>query len=219
MSDSGRRGAFITVEGGDGAGKTTQMDFIEGWLRDHDITVMRTREPGGTAVGERLREILLHGTDLPLSADTELLLVFAARRQHLDERILPSLAAGTWVLCDRFTDATYAYQGAGRGIPAERIARLEEWVQEGFDPDLTVLLDVGVEEAIRRSDDRGESSDRYEREGLSFKEAVRQCYLERARRDPDRFRVVDAGGSLESVQDSLDEILTTFSKQWGDQSR
>lgn len=214
MSDSGRRGAFITVEGGDGAGKTTQMDFIEGWLRDHDITVMRTREPGGTAVGERLREILLHGTDLPLSADTELLLVFAARRQHLDERILPSLAAGTWVLCDRFTDATYAYQGAAGGLGFDAVSVVENWVQDDLRPDLTLVFDVPVDVGRARTEHRGGEADRFESLNDSAKEKIRNAYLELAARFPSRIEVIDATQSMESVNEAVAGVIRGRLARW-----
>jgi dTMP kinase len=204
------KGAFISVEGSDGAGKTTQINHIEKRLQDSGIEVVRTREPGGTPLGERLRDLLLHSGDLPMSAETELLLVFAARRQHLDQLIWPALDAGKWVLSDRFTDATYAYQGAGRGIGADRIAQLEEWVQEGFAPDLTLVLDVAVDVGIQRSGGRSSEADRFERENLSFKEAVRRSYLERAARHPERIHVVDACGTVVSVQDRLSDLLDRF---------
>ena len=211
MSDKApHRGAFITVEGADGAGKTTQLDFIEQWRVGRGIEVIRTREPGGTEVGEHLRGILLHRDDMPLSADTELLLVFAARQQHLDQLIRPALGEGKWVISDRFTDATYAYQGAGRGIDPGRIASLETWVQLGFEPDLTIVLDVDVAVGIRRSDNRGEAADRFEREDGAFKEAVRSCYLDRAVENSERIRVVDASGDKESVQRMLSELLDDF---------
>ena len=211
MSDKAlQRGAFITVEGADGAGKTTQLDFIEQWLAGRGIEVIRTREPGGTEVGEHLRGILLHRDDLPISAGTELLLVFAARQQHLDQLIRPALGAGKWVISDRFTDATYAYQGAGRGIDARRIASLETWVQQGFEPDLTIVLDVDVAVGVRRSDNRGEAADRFERENGAFKEAVRGCYLDRAGENPKRIKVVDASGDKESVQSMLSVLLDDF---------
>lgn len=210
-----RHGAFITVEGSDGAGKTTQMDFIEGWLSEHGIEVVRTREPGGTALGERLRELLLHETDIPISADTELLMVFAARRQHLEELILPALESGRWVLSDRFTDATYAYQGAGRGVSEARIAELEQWVQQGLSPDLTLVLDVDPQVAVARSEGRSDSDDRFEREAMAFKQAVRHCYLDRAGREPVRIRRVDAGESLPRVQRQIVRELESFMDRRG----
>lgn len=209
-ADSVRRGAFITVEGVDGAGKTTQMDFIEQWLADRGIDVVRTREPGGTDLGERLRDLLIQQTALRISGHSELMLVFAARRQHLEERILPALNSGRWVLSDRFTDATYAYQGAGRGIDAARIEILEHWVQEGLAPDLTVVLDVPTKLGMERSDRRGAAPDRFEEEALAFKQAVRECYLDRAARDPDRIRVVDAAGSVAEVRRALSNLLADF---------
>ena len=207
---SGRRGAFITVEGVDGAGKTTQMGFIEQWLAGRGIEVVRTREPGGTGLGERLRDLLVRETALDISAHSELMLVFAARRQHLEERILPALESGRWVISDRFTDATYAYQGAGRGIDADRIEKLEQWVQEGLTPDLTLVLDLPPEAGMARSGRRGGATDRFEDEAMAFKRAVRECYLDRAARYADRMRVVDAGGSVAAVQQEISNLLQDF---------
>lgn len=208
-------GAFLTVEGSDGAGKTTQLDFIESWLSARQIDVVRTREPGGTEVGELLRNILLHETGLSISDETELLMIFAARQQHLQELILPSLELGKWVLCDRFTDATYAYQGAGRGIEEERIAILENWVQKDVQPDLTLVLDVDVTTGQRRSESRGSKPDRFEKEASDFKLAVRSCYLDRSEKNAKRIRVVDASGSIESVQQSIVRELKDFIRRRG----
>ena len=207
---TGRRGAFITVEGVDGAGKSTQMGFIVQWLADRGIQVVQTREPGGTGLGERLRDLLVQETTLPISPHSELMLVFAARRQHLEERILPALESGSWVVSDRFTDATYAYQGAGRGIAAARIEILEQWVQQGITPDLTLVLDVPAEVGMERSGRRGGAADRFEDEDLAFKRAVRECYLDRAARFADRIRVVDAGGSVEEVRQEISNLLRDF---------
>jgi len=204
------RGAFITMEGADGAGKTTQLNFIEDWFSQKGIELVRTREPGGTALGERLREILLVASDLSISDEAELMMIFAARQQHLDQLILPALANGKWVLSDRFTDATYAYQGAGRGIAEKRIAALEAWVQKGLQPDLTFVLDVNVETGMERSAGRGLDADRFERQAASFKEAVRLNYLRRAAQYPERMHVIDGGGSVQSVQQSLAMILEGF---------
>lgn len=203
-------GAFITVEGGDGAGKTTQLDFIESHLHRAGITVRRTREPGGTELGEALREILLSGAEFEISDDAELLMIFAAREQHLKQIIQPSLEKGEWVLCDRFTDATFAYQGGGRGIADSRIAVLEEWVQQGFAPDLTILLDVPLEVAQQRTAQRGQAVDRFESQNDAFKRAVRESYLSIARAAPQRVRVVDASESIESIQDRLSALLREF---------
>ena len=202
--------AFITVEGADGAGKTTQLAFIESWLKQRHIDVVRTREPGGTPLGERLREIMLLAREMEIDARAELLMMFAARQQHLTELILPALDTGKWVLSDRFTDATYAYQGAGRGVDPGQIQALEDWVQGGFSPDLTVILDIDTETGVLRSHTRGEEADRFEREGMAFKQAVRAQYLDRAKRYPERIQVVDASASIESVQNAVAQVLSEF---------
>ena len=204
------RGLLITVEGADGAGKSTQMAFIAEWLRQHGIELVETREPGGTGVGEELRTILLQGKSLNISDDTELMMIFAARQQHIDEVIDPAIGQGKWVLSDRFTDATYAYQGFGRGIPLSRIAQLERWVQHGLQPALTLILDIDVEAGIERSRTRGEQPDRFEQQALEFKQAVRAGYLARAKQFPERIRVVDSSVSVESVRQQLDQVLTHF---------
>ncbi len=206
-------GRFITVEGADGVGKTTQLDFIEKWLGQQRLDVLRTREPGGTALGEMLRQILLNSNDVLIDHETELLMMFAARKQHLAEVIRPALEAGRWVLSDRFTDATYAYQGAGRGIPDSRIEPLERWVQGNLQPDLTLLFDVDVEVGISRSEARDLAQDRFEVQLLPFKYAVRKGYLERAARFPDRIKVVDAANSIDQVQRNLSQLLTAFIAQ------
>ena len=203
------RGKFITVEGIEGAGKSSNIAFIQQCLEARGKSVLATREPGGTHLAEAVRAILL-GADYPLGEDAELLLMFAARAQHLSERIRPALAAGDWVLCDRFTDATYAYQGGGRGVAAGRIAALEQWVQGDLRPDLTILLDVPVAVGLERAGQRSEP-DRFEREEAAFFGRVRDAYLERAAADPARFRVVDAAAPLPQVQAALtaiaDELL------------
>ena len=202
-----RTGKFITVEGSDGAGKSTQIDFMKHWLTERDIPVIQTREPGGTEVGELIRSILLNEREANFSDGTELLLVFAARMQHLDERIRPALREGCWVVCDRFTEATYAYQGGGRGIEEERLAVLERWVQKGLQPDLTLFLDVPVEVSLNRARLRGALPDRFERESAGFKEAVRTAYRNRALADPGRIRLVDAGRPVEMVRQEIEKIL------------
>lgn len=209
MTTSDTRGRFITVEGTEGVGKTSNLDFIESWLREAGKAVVRTREPGGTALGETLRAILLDAGQDGITDDAELLLMFAARAQHLAEVIRPALAAGKWVLCDRFTDATYAYQGGGRGIPASRIAVLEQWVQGELRPDLTLLLDLPVDRGLARAGERS-APDRFEREQAEFFERVRQVYLERARREPERFRIIDASPPLPEVQAQIRQALEAF---------
>ncbi|MEW6253173.1 MAG: dTMP kinase [Planctomycetota bacterium] len=201
-----KRGKFITLEGVDGAGKSTHLAFIADWLRGQGREVVVTREPGGTPLGETLRELLLHQ---PMDPDTELLLMFAARQQHLAERILPALARGAWVVSDRFTDASYAYQCGGRGIAVERVAALEAWVQRGFSPDLTLLFDVPPEVAeARRAAVR--AADRFEREADSFFARVRNAYLDRARAEPSRIRVLDARQSIAALQDEIRALLQSL---------
>jgi dTMP kinase len=200
------RGLFITLEGGEGAGKSTCLKFIEAWLRQAGKNVVVTREPGGTEAGEHIRGILLHARDLAMTPETEMLLMFAARAEHLARVIRPALERGQTVLCDRFTDATYAYQGGGRGLPEERIAKIEQWVQGNLRPDLTLLLDLPVETGLQRANSRSEP-DRFESEKHDFFERVRAAYLARAAREPNRIRLVDASAPIEAVQRQLGEIL------------
>jgi len=209
MSERTHSGRFITVEGSEGVGKSSNLDFIESLLREAGKDVVRTREPGGTELGETLRGILLDARQKAICDDAELLLMFAARAQHLAEVIRPALAAGKWVLCDRFTDATYAYQGGGRGIPFERIAVLEQWVQGDLRPDLTLLLDMPVAAGLARAGERSEP-DRFEQEQIAFFERVRRAYLERARQAPERFRIIDASPPLPEVQDQIRKALEPF---------
>lgn len=196
-----QRGRFITVEGIEGVGKSTNLGFVSGELRKAGLTVVETREPGGTSLGERIRELLLApGTQInPLC---ELLLMFAARSAHLDEVIRPALSSGKWVVCDRFTDATHAYQGGGRGLPAGTIDTLAALVQEELRPDLTLLLDVPLDVSTRRQVVRGER-DRFEREPGEFFLRVRQAYLDLAAREPARIRVIDASRPLAEVQSDI----------------
>ena len=209
MSEPTTPGRFITVEGSEGVGKSSNLDFIEALLREAGKAVVRTREPGGTELGETLRGILLDARQKAICDDAELLLMFAARAQHLAEVIRPALAAGKWVLCDRFTDATYAYQGGGRGIPFARIAVLEQWVQGDLRPDLTLLLDMPVEAGLARAGARSEP-DRFEQEQTAFFERVRRAYLERARQAPGRFRIIDASPPLPEVQAQIRKALEQF---------
>jgi dTMP kinase len=193
------RGLFITIEGGEGVGKSTNIAALEDYLRGNDIDLVMTREPGGTALGEDLRGLLLQLREEPVSDLAELLLIFAARAQHISEVIEPALARGQWVISDRFTDATYAYQGGGRGVDIETVRQLEDLVQGTLRPDLTILLDVPVAVGMERARGRGEL-DRIEREDLAFFERVRAAYLQLADRGGGRYRVVDAGQPLEQVQ-------------------
>ena len=199
------RGRFITLEGIDGAGKSTHLRWIARFLGRRGRKVKLTREPGGTAVGEKLRRLVL-GSRRPLDPETETLLMFAARREHLDKVIVPALLAGRWVLCDRFTDATYAYQSAGSGVRSGQVAALERWVQKGLQPDLTILFDVSPAIGRRRAG-RRTHPDRFEREKAAYYQRVRRAYLRRAREYPRRIRVVDASASLADVHKQLEKIL------------
>lgn len=199
-------GKFITIEGGEGAGKSTNISFIKDYLEKHGFEVILTREPGGTPLAERIREILLDKNEVSMSSDTELLLMFAARAQHLSEVILPAVQQGKWVLCDRFTDATYAYQGGGRGIYYDRIATLENWVQGDLRPDITILFDLPVELGLSRAGSRGEL-DRFEQEDIDFFNRVRNAYMERVEKSPERYAIVDAAPELEIVQQNLVRVL------------
>lgn len=192
------QGKFITFEGTEGAGKTTQLQLLEKYLERKQIECLVTREPGGTQLGERVREILLNTDGTNIVPMTELLLMFAARAQHLEEVIYPALKKNVWVLCDRFTDASYAYQGGGRGIPYANIRRIETVVQDGFEPDLTILLSGDIETGMRRVLKRGEK-DRFELEEVEFFERIRHHYLKNAKLDPDRFGVIDADQSIDKV--------------------
>jgi len=195
------RGRFVTLEGLEGSGKSTQIALLRERLAQRGIHAVVTREPGGTPLAERLRDIVLHAGEESLSPVSELLVLFAARSVHLDTLVRPALARGEWVLCDRFTDATYAYQGAGRGIADEAIRGLEKAVQRGLHPDLTLLLDLPVEVGLQRAGARrgAAAADRFEREGTAFFERVRARFLEIARAEPQRVRVIDAAQSVQDV--------------------
>ena len=208
------RGLFITVEGGEGVGKSTNMSFLETHLCERGIDLVVTREPGGTALGEDVRELLLRPRPEPVTASAELLLMFAARAQHIHQVIEPALAAGRWVLCDRFTDATYAYQGGGRQLPVELIRELEQLVQGALRPDYTLLLDAPVSVGLSRAGDRGQL-DRFEQEELEFFERVRATYLQLARESSGRYRIVDASCPLVEVQQQLEDVCNELSACWG----
>jgi len=200
------RGKFITLEGVDGAGKSTHLEWLAALLKGRGREVVLTREPGGTPLGEELRTLLL---SQPMHIDTEILLMFAARREHLARVILPALEAGKWVISDRFTDATFAYQGGGRGVPVERIAMLEKWVQGDFQPDLTLVFHVSVEIAEQRRGGRT-GGDRFEQLDKAFFERVSAQYLSRAAQDAARMRIIDASGSLTDIQKKLEEIILSI---------
>jgi len=195
-------GLFITLEGIEGVGKSTHAAFIQNLLMANDRLTVLTREPGGTKTGEAVREILLHGKTHPIADLTELLLIFSARAQHLNEVIRPALTAGKIVICDRFTDATYAYQGGGRGIDRQQIQILEALVQQGLKPDLTLLFDTPVAVGLARANVRSQA-DRFESETMSFFERVRQEYLDMAKEDTDRIQVIDANRPLQEIQKDL----------------
>jgi dTMP kinase len=201
------RGKFLTLEGLDGAGKTTHLTWLVDTLRGRGHTVVQTREPGGTPLGEKLRALLLSD---PMHLETEALLMFAARREHIAQVIEPALAGGDWVVCDRFTDASFAYQGGGRGLARQKLTVLEQWVQNGLQPDLTLLFDVPTDLARSRVTGMGRELDRFEREQAEFFERVRGEYLVRAAGSAGRIRVIDAARSLPEIHKSLEEVIATI---------
>jgi len=200
------KGKFITFEGIDGAGKSSHVEWLAEHLRARGRVVHVTREPGGTELGEKLRTLLLNE---PMHLETETLLMFAARREHLARLIEPSLARGEWVVCDRFSDATFAYQGGGRGLDRSKFLTLEHWVHGHVQPDLTLLFDLPLEIARERIALASRVLDRFEQERADFHERVRQAYLERAHNNPSRIQVVDANNSLEDIRKSLEQIVAT----------
>lgn len=204
-----KRGLFVTVEGGEGVGKSTNIAFLAEQLQQAGISFQLTREPGGTPLAEDIRKLLLQPREESVAETTELLLMFAARAQHIAEVIEPALLRGDWVICDRFTDATFAYQGGGRGIDRAKIADLEQWVQGDLRPDYTLLLDAPVSVGMERANKRGEL-DRFEQEQLQFFENVRNTYLSMAAQHSQRYRVIDASQSLPQVQSALAELIDTI---------
>lgn len=208
-----KRGRFITLEGVEGVGKSTQLQALCQRLREHKLHVIETREPGGTPEGDEIRNVLLKVRSGGFDPMSELLLMFAARAMHVEKVIRPALAAGSWVVCDRFTDASYAYQGGGRGIPAARIASLERLVLKGLKPDLTLLLDVDPTVGMARARGRG-TLDRFEQEKNAFFNKVRRVYLARARKEPRRIRVVDAGQDLYAVQRDISAVMDSVLRRW-----
>ena len=201
------RGLFLSFEGTEGAGKSSNLQYVKEMLEGSGKTVVVSREPGGTEIGERIREILLN-PDLPaMHSDTELLLMFASRAEHYQHKILPAINDGQWVLCDRFTDASFAYQGGGRGIDVHRISGLESWVLGGRKPDHTFLFDLPVEVGLSRAKSRG-AADRFEQETVMFFQRIRDCYLARAAAEPSRFKVLDASQSLSHVRDQLKQMTS-----------
>ncbi len=208
---SNKAGKFITLEGGEGVGKSTNVAFIRDYLVSRNLSIVTTREPGGTEIAEKVRQLLLACDNEKLTDQAELLLIFAARAQHLEHVIKPALTQGKWVLCDRFTDATYAYQGGGRGMDVSAIAWLENYVQGDLRPDLTLLLDASSEVGMHRARSRGEKPDRFESERLAFFNQVRQSYLQQAKLNPDRIKIINAELELTDVQQAivkaLDELI------------
>jgi dTMP kinase len=200
------RGKFITLEGMDGAGKSTHIPNIIQWLESRGLEVVSTREPGGTSLGERLRELLLHEAMHP---ETETLLMFAARREHIAAVIEPALVRGAWVLSDRFTDATYAYHCGGRGVAAQKIVALEQWVQGDLQPDATLLFDVPVEVSVARLAN-ARTPDKFERESSDFFKKIRDAYLQRATENPARFHVINSNQALEAVQANVKDIVLSL---------
>lgn len=210
---SPKRGLFVTIEGGEGVGKSTNITFIADQLERAGINFQLTREPGGTPLAEDIRQLLLTPRKESVAETTELLMMFASRAQHIAEVIEPALQRGDWLICDRFTDATYAYQGGGRGIDQQKISDLERWVQGDLRPDYTLLLDAPVAVGMARANKRGEL-DRFEQEQRQFFENVRNAYLSMAEQYSDRYRVIDASQSLEQVQVSLADVLATMIEEF-----
>lgn len=204
-------GRFITFEGTEGVGKSTQMSLAANTLKESGVECVVTREPGGTPMAEAIRDLLLAPRAEPVNDLTELLLMFAARAQHLHTFVLPALEAGKWVLCDRFTDATFAYQGGGRGVPEERIALLENLVQGEVRPDAVILLDAPIETGMERARKRG-ALDRFEQEAVAFFQRIRDTYLARAAEAPHRYWIIDAAASLEQVSANVGEVLTELAE-------
>ncbi|MBP3220591.1 MAG: dTMP kinase [Neisseriaceae bacterium] len=205
-------GFFLVLDGIDGAGKSTHLAFIQQFLANERIQTLYTREPGGTELGEKLRYLLLH-KDNEITPDTETLLMFAARSQHLQQLIYPALRQGKWVISDRFTDASYAYQSGGRQIPTERIATIENWVQGDFRPDMTIIFDVPVAISQERVA-KARQKDRFEQEDPAFFARVRQVYLQQAAKNPHRYAVIDSNQDKQMVQNHLLHILSGCLKQW-----
>lgn len=208
MSDM-KTGKFITIEGIEGVGKSTNIRHLVNAIENAGLTVLTTREPGGTPMAERIRELVAEHGDEPMPDVAELLLVFASRALHVNNVIRPAMAAGTWVICDRFTDSSRAYQGGGRGLPPENIDRLAEWVHGDLVPDLTILLDAPVETGMERAGRRGDP-DRFESERSDFFERVRATYLQLAEAHPERFVIVDATESLDAVQNRIEDIAAAL---------
>jgi dTMP kinase len=206
-------GKFISIEGIEGAGKSTQLAFIAEYLKQHGKKVVQTREPGGTALGEELRELLLTPREEGMSVDAELLLMFAARAEHIEQVINPALARGEWVISDRFVDATFAYQGGGRGVSTERIKQISDWTLNGLQTDMTFLFDLPVNLGQQRVVQRKGDIDRFEQEKTAFFQKIRNCYLARSEQEPKRIKVIDSSKSIDDIQSQLSLILTELIAQ------
>ena len=212
FTNNTQKSQFISIEGQDGAGKTTNLEFICEQLNKHKIPYIVTREPGGTPLGESVRDILLNRNELEISPISELLLMFAARAQHLENVIEPALKQGSWVICDRFTDASFAYQGGGHGINKSTIQTFADIVQKGRVPDLTIMLDVDIKTGESRVNTRNEEKDRYEQQQSDFKTRVRNTYLSLAKAEPERIKLIDASDSIENVTQQISITLSEFIK-------
>jgi len=206
MTDTNKKGVFITLEGIEGAGKTTHVPFIVDLLQKNNHEVITTREPGGTDLGEKIRDTLLTNNSVTINSDTELLLMFAARAQHLHEVIRPALAKGKTVICDRFTDSSYAYQSGGRGIESDKICQLVQLVHADLKPDLTLLFDLPVELGLSRANSRSKA-DRFESETIVFFQSVRDAYLTIAKSEPERVKIIDASSDIKSIQDDINKTF------------
>jgi len=202
------KGLFLSLEGSEGAGKSTSLKFIKQWFANHDIDLIVTREPGGTPFAEEIRNLLLANREEKVASDAELLLMYASRAQHCQQFIIPHLNKGHYVISDRFNDASFAYQGFGRGLDLQRLTALDQWCLGDFKPDLTLFLDISVELGLKRAGDRS-TPDRFEVEDITFFDNVRKGYLERAKNEPDRIKVIDASGSIQEVQSRLAAVLET----------
>jgi dTMP kinase len=202
-------GQFITIEGTEGVGKTTQNEAIQTWMNNKGIDYIVTREPGGTQIGEKIRALLLDKTNKAMGSDAELLLMFAARSEHVEKKIQPALAKGQWVLCDRFVDSSFAYQGFGRGLGVERIKQLEQWTLGSLKPNKTFLLKMDIAQGLQRAAARADL-DRFEEEKLDFYNKVEKGYLYRAEHDPDRFSIIDASQTIEKVTQDIESELETL---------
>lgn len=200
-------GKFISIEGIEGAGKTTQLNFIQQYLSEQGKKLVVTREPGGTALSEQIRDLLLTPREGGMAVDTELLLMYAARSEHIEQVIKPALQRGDWVISDRFVDATFAYQGGGRGVDVDRIKSLSDWTLKGLETDLTIVFDLSVELSQKRVMSRNDEVDRFEQEQAAFFQRIREAYLERAQQEPHRVQVIDASQTVEQVQIQLATLL------------